>query len=51
MQLRAAKVIDLVKENGEWNLDFLGHWLPGDILYRIANMLPPLADAWPNEIT
>lgn len=45
MQLRAAKVIDLVKENNEWNLDFLGHWLSGDILYRIVNMLPPLADA------
>lgn len=50
VQLHAAKVIDLVKENGEWDWDFLDHRLPEDILYRIASMLPYSADAGPNGI-
>lgn len=39
--LRDAKVSNLLDSNGAWNWALLNHWVPEDILDKIASILPP----------
>jgi hypothetical protein len=39
-QLRDAKLIDIVDDDGLWNWQLLDTWLPNDIMGKIA-ALPP----------
>jgi hypothetical protein len=40
-QLRDAKLIDIVDDDGLWNWQLLDTWLPNDIMGKIAALLPP----------
>jgi hypothetical protein len=42
-QLRDAKLIDIVDDDGLWNWQLLDTWLPNDIMGKIAALLPPHA--------
>ncbi|MCI42310.1 putative ribonuclease H protein, partial [Trifolium medium] len=44
-QFRNAKVKDVVDVNGDWSWSLLKDWLPANILYKIATVLPPEASA------
>lgn len=48
MQLKSARVMDLMREDGEWNWDILCQWLPENIMRKIVSILPPSTEAGPD---
>jgi hypothetical protein len=40
-QLHAARVCDLVDDNGRWNWQLLEAWMPNHLLHKIAAIPPP----------
>lgn len=54
--LRNDRVVDLVDDNGEWNLRMTSDWLPMHVLQKIIAIVPPSRDGgddvrcWPVDI-